>query len=85
MKKRPPRFMGLDVSKDQRDIACRPERTRWSVANDSPRHGRVPHPTAPAEAHADRVRSDWGLAVRLGGHPRRRQAACCRGEPAPSP
>src|SRR5262249_19260867 len=35
MKKRPPRFIGIDVSKDQLDIACRPERTRWSVANDS--------------------------------------------------
>lgn len=35
MKKRPPCFVGIDVSKDQLDIACRPEHTRWRVANDS--------------------------------------------------
>jgi transposase len=35
MKKRPPRFIGIDVSKDQLDIACRPEHTRWRAANDS--------------------------------------------------
>jgi transposase len=35
MKIRPQRFVGIDVSKDQLDIACRPEPTRWRVANDS--------------------------------------------------
>jgi transposase len=35
MKKRPPRFVGIDVSKGQLDIACRPEHTRWNVTNDS--------------------------------------------------
>jgi transposase len=35
MKKRPSRFVGIDVSKDQLDVACRPEPTRWRVANDS--------------------------------------------------
>jgi transposase len=35
MMKRPRRFVGIDVSKDQLDIACRPEPTRWRVANDS--------------------------------------------------
>jgi transposase len=35
MKKRPTRFVGIDVSKDYLDIACRPEPTRWRVANDS--------------------------------------------------
>jgi transposase len=35
MKKRPRRFVGIDVSKDQLDIACRPEPTHWRVANDS--------------------------------------------------
>ena len=35
MKKRPSRFVGIDVSQDQLDIACRPEDTRWRVANDS--------------------------------------------------
>jgi transposase len=35
MKKQPARFVGIDVSKDQLDIACRPEDTRWRVANDS--------------------------------------------------
>jgi transposase len=34
MKKRPPCVVGIDVSKDHRDIACRPEPTRWRVAND---------------------------------------------------
>jgi len=34
MKKRPPCFVGIDVSKDHLDIACRPEPTRWRVAND---------------------------------------------------
>ena len=34
MKKRPPRFVGIDVSNDQLDLACRPEHTRWGVAND---------------------------------------------------
>jgi transposase len=27
--------VGIDVSNDQLDIACRPEHTRWRVANDS--------------------------------------------------
>jgi transposase len=35
MKKRPPRVVGIDVSKAQLDLACRPEPTRWRVANDS--------------------------------------------------
>jgi transposase len=35
MKKRPPCFVGIDVSKDHLDIACRPGPTRWRVANDS--------------------------------------------------
>jgi transposase len=35
MKKRPSRFVGIDVSKDYLDLACRPEHTRWRVANDS--------------------------------------------------
>jgi transposase len=35
MKKRPPCYVGIDVSKDHLDIACRPEPTRWRVANDS--------------------------------------------------
>jgi transposase len=35
MKKRPARFVGIDVSKDQLDVACRPEPSRWRVANDS--------------------------------------------------
>jgi transposase len=35
MKKRPPRFIGIDVSKGRLDIACRPEHTRWNVPNDS--------------------------------------------------
>jgi transposase len=35
MKKRPARFVGIDVSKEHLDIACRPEPTRWRVANDS--------------------------------------------------
>jgi transposase len=35
MKKRIPCFIGIDVSKDQLDIACRPEATHWRVANDS--------------------------------------------------
>jgi transposase len=35
MKKRPPRFVRIDVSKDHRDFACRPEPTRWRVVNDS--------------------------------------------------
>jgi transposase len=35
MKKRLPCFIGIDVSKDQLDIACRPVPTRWQVANDS--------------------------------------------------
>jgi transposase len=34
MKKRPSRFVGIDVSKDSLDLACRPEDTRWRVAND---------------------------------------------------
>jgi transposase len=34
MKKRLLRFVGIDVSKDQLDLACRPEHTRWRVAND---------------------------------------------------
>jgi transposase len=36
MKKRPARFVGIDVSKDQLDLACRPEPTRWRVANHTP-------------------------------------------------
>jgi transposase len=35
MKKRPLCFVGIDVSKDQLDIACRLEDRRWHVANDS--------------------------------------------------
>jgi transposase len=35
MKKRPSRVVGIDVSKDQLAIACRPEHTRWRVTNDS--------------------------------------------------
>jgi hypothetical protein len=35
MKKRPSRFVGIDVSKDYLDLACRPEDTRWRVANDN--------------------------------------------------
>jgi transposase len=35
MKKRPSRYVGLDVSKDDLDLACRPEGTRWRVANDN--------------------------------------------------
>jgi transposase len=35
MKKRPARFVGMDVSKDDLDLACRPEDTRWRVANDN--------------------------------------------------
>jgi transposase len=35
MKRRLPCFVGIDVSKDQLDIACRPEHTRWHGANDS--------------------------------------------------
>jgi transposase len=35
MKKRPPRFVGIDVSKDHLDIACRPEPMCWRVAHDS--------------------------------------------------
>jgi transposase len=35
MKKRPSRFVGIDVSKDYLDLACRPEDTRWRVAHDS--------------------------------------------------
>jgi hypothetical protein len=34
-KKIPPCPVGFDVSKDQRDIACRPEHMRSSVAIDS--------------------------------------------------
>jgi transposase len=35
MNKRPLGFVGIAVSKDQRDLACRPEDKRWHVANDS--------------------------------------------------
>jgi transposase len=35
MKKRSARFVGIDVSKEHLDIACRPESTRWRVTNDS--------------------------------------------------
>jgi transposase len=35
MTKRPARFVGIDVAKEHLDIACRPEHTRWRVANDS--------------------------------------------------
>jgi len=35
MKKRSARLVGLDVSKEHLDIACRPEPTRWRVAHDS--------------------------------------------------
>jgi transposase len=35
MKKRPARFVGIEVSTDYLDVACRPEHTRWRVANDS--------------------------------------------------
>lgn len=34
MKTRPARCVGLDVSTDDLDLACRPEDTRWRVAND---------------------------------------------------
>jgi transposase len=34
MKKRPPCVVGIDVSTDHLDIACRPEPTRWRVAHD---------------------------------------------------
>ena len=35
MNTRPLGFVGIAVSKDQRDLACRPEDKRWHVANDS--------------------------------------------------
>jgi transposase len=35
MNKRSPCFVGIDVSKDQLDIACRPEPKRWRMANNS--------------------------------------------------
>jgi transposase len=35
MKKRPARFVGMDVSQEHLDLACRPEPTRWRVANAS--------------------------------------------------
>ena len=35
MKKRLARLVGSDVSKDHLDLACRPEDTRWRVANDT--------------------------------------------------
>jgi transposase len=35
MKQRPRRFVGIDVSKEHLDIACRPEPPRWRVASDS--------------------------------------------------
>jgi hypothetical protein len=35
MKKRPPRVVGIEVSTDHLDLACRPEPTRWRVAHDS--------------------------------------------------
>jgi transposase len=35
MKKRPPCVVGIDVSKDHLDLACRPDPTRWRVAHDS--------------------------------------------------
>ena len=35
MQKRPARVVGIDVSKEHLDSACRPESTRWRVANDS--------------------------------------------------
>ena len=35
MKKRPRCFVGIDVSKEHLDLACRPEPTRGRVANDS--------------------------------------------------
>lgn len=35
MNKRPLGFVGIAVSKDQRDLAYRPEDKRWHVANDS--------------------------------------------------
>jgi transposase len=34
VKKIPPCFVGIDVSKDRLDIACRPGHRRWSIAND---------------------------------------------------
>ena len=34
MQKRPARVVGIDVSKDYLDLACRPEDARWRVAND---------------------------------------------------
>lgn len=35
MKKRPARFVGIDVSTEPLDLACRPEPTRWRVAHAS--------------------------------------------------
>ncbi len=35
MKTRPTRFVGIDISKEPLDIACRPEHTRGRVANDN--------------------------------------------------
>jgi transposase len=35
MQKRPARFVGMDVSTDHRDLACRPEDTRWRVAHEN--------------------------------------------------
>ena len=35
-KPRPARLVGIDGAQDHLDRACRPEPTRWRVANDSP-------------------------------------------------
>jgi hypothetical protein len=34
-KERPPGFVGIDVSKDQLDLACRPKPERWRMPHDS--------------------------------------------------
>ena len=57
MKKRPARFVGIDVSKEHLDIACRPEPTRWRVAHDSAGIAR-----APLSCFADALR---GLGAQL--------------------
>jgi transposase len=51
MQQRPTRFVGLDVSQESLDLACRPGPTRWQVRNDSAgiAQGRAPlRPRQPA-------------------------------------